>query len=89
MENLRHRAYNLFGCYDNFQMLNNRSYFYWLDGLWKNLFSQPGSTNIFTGVTADWNVARYLYSTQSCIDKARPVKFGEHPVSFANTVYTL
>ncbi|POG79946.1 hypothetical protein GLOIN_2v1869391, partial [Rhizophagus irregularis DAOM 181602=DAOM 197198] len=29
--------------------------------------------------TADWNVARYLYSTQSCIDKARPVKFGEHP----------
>ncbi|CAB4391362.1 unnamed protein product [Rhizophagus irregularis] len=43
--------------------------------------SQPGSTNIFTGVTADWNVARSLYSIadiQSCIDKVRPVRFGEH-----------
>ncbi|CAB4432534.1 unnamed protein product [Rhizophagus irregularis] len=43
--------------------------------------SQPGFTNIFTGVTADWNVARSLYSIadiQSCIDKVRPVRFGEH-----------
>ncbi|CAB4491546.1 unnamed protein product [Rhizophagus irregularis] len=34
--------------------------------------SQPGFTNLFTGVTADWNVARSLYSIadiQSCIDK--------------------
>ena len=45
--------------------------------------SQPGSTNIFTGVTADWNVARSL-CIQSCIDKVRPVRFGEHLVSFAN-----
>ncbi|PKC55330.1 hypothetical protein RhiirA1_542565 [Rhizophagus irregularis] len=43
--------------------------------------SQPGFTNLFTGVTADWNVARSLYSIadiQSCIDKVRPVRFGEH-----------
>ncbi|CAG8645896.1 7749_t:CDS:2 [Rhizophagus irregularis] len=43
--------------------------------------SQLGSTIIFTGVTADWNVARSLYSIadiQSCIDKVRPVRFGEH-----------
>ena len=50
--------------------------------------SQPGSTNIFTGVTADWNIARSLYSIadiQSCIDKVRPVRFGEHLVGFADT----
>ncbi|GBC43934.2 beta-lactamase-like protein [Rhizophagus irregularis DAOM 181602=DAOM 197198] len=43
--------------------------------------SQLGFTNIFTGVTADWNVARSLYSIadiQSCIDKVRPVGFGEN-----------
>ena len=50
--------------------------------------SQPGSTNIFTGVTADWNIARSLYSIadiQSCIDKVRPVRFGEHLVSVTIT----
>ena len=50
--------------------------------------SQPGFTNIFTGVTADWNVARSLYSIadiQSCIDKVRPIRFGEHLVSFVIT----
>ena len=50
--------------------------------------SQPGSTNIFTGVTTDWNIVRSLYSIadiQSCIDKVRPVRFGEHLVSFINT----
>ena len=50
--------------------------------------SQPGSTNIFTGVTTDWNIVRSLYSIadiQSCIDKVRPVRFGEHLVSFVNT----
>ena len=49
--------------------------------------SQPGSTNIFAGVTADLNVARSLYSIadiQSCIDKVRPVRFGEHLVSFSD-----
>ena len=49
--------------------------------------SQPGSTNIFTGVTTDWNIVRSLYSIadiQSCIDKVRPVRFGEHLVSFIN-----
>ena len=47
--------------------------------------SQPKSTNIFTGVTADWNIARSLYSIadiQSCIDKVRPVRFGEQLVGF-------
>ena len=42
----------------------------------------------FTGVAADWNVARSLYSIadiQSCIDKVRPVRFGEHLVGFADT----
>jgi hypothetical protein len=34
--------------------------------------SQAGSMNIFTGVTADWNVARSLYTFKSCIDKVRP-----------------
>ena len=50
--------------------------------------SQLGSTNIFTGVTADWNVARSLYSIadiQSCIDKVRPVRFGKHLARFVNT----
>ena len=50
--------------------------------------SPPGSTNIFTGVSADWNVVQSLYSIadiQSCIDKVRPVRFGEHLVSFVNT----
>ena len=47
--------------------------------------SQPESTNIFTGVTADWNIARSLYSIQSCIDKVMLVRFGEHLVNFADT----
>src|SRR5436189_6242185 len=41
--------------------------------------SQPGSTNIFTGVTTDWNIVRSLYSIadiQSCIDKVILVNFG-------------
>ncbi|CAB5210148.1 unnamed protein product [Rhizophagus irregularis] len=35
----------------------------------------------FTGVTTDWNDMRSLYSIagiQSCIDKVRLVRFGEH-----------
>ncbi|CAB4432666.1 unnamed protein product [Rhizophagus irregularis] len=35
----------------------------------------------FTGVTTDWNDTRSLYSIagiQSCIDKVRLVRFGEH-----------
>ena len=56
--------------------------------LLSRIHSPPGSTNIFTGVTADWNVVQSLYSVaniQSCIDKVRPVRFGEHLVSFVNT----
>ncbi|PKY48313.1 hypothetical protein RhiirA4_226010 [Rhizophagus irregularis] len=37
----------------------------------------------FTGVTTDWNDTRSLYSIadiQSCIDKVRLVRFGEHLV---------
>ncbi|PKY34748.1 hypothetical protein RhiirB3_454762, partial [Rhizophagus irregularis] len=56
-------------------------YFFGDSVLKSRTHSQLGFTNIFTGVTADWNVARSLYSIadiQSCIDKVRPVGFGEH-----------
>ncbi|PKC06079.1 hypothetical protein RhiirA5_501642 [Rhizophagus irregularis] len=63
------------------QMMKELVHFFGDSVLKSRTHSQPGSTNIFTGVTADWNVARSLYSIadiQSCIDKVRPVRFGEH-----------
>jgi integrator complex subunit 9 len=50
------------------------------------LIHSLGSTNILP-TTADWNVARSLYSIadiQSCIDKVRQIRFGEHLVSFVD-----
>ncbi|PKY42643.1 hypothetical protein RhiirA4_456476 [Rhizophagus irregularis] len=65
------------------QMMKELVHFFGDSVLKSRTHSQPGFTNIFTGVTADWNVARSLYSIadiQSCIDKVRPVRFGEHLV---------
>ncbi|RIA97135.1 beta-lactamase-like protein [Glomus cerebriforme] len=62
-------------------MMKELVHFFGDSALQSRTHSQPGSTNIFTGVTADWNVARSLYSIadiQSCTDKVRPVRFGEH-----------
>ena len=71
------------------QMMKELVHFLGDSVLLSRTHSQAGSTNIFTGVTADWNVARSLYSIsdiQSCIDKVRPVRFGEHLVSLANFI---
>ncbi|CAI2184904.1 1555_t:CDS:2, partial [Funneliformis geosporum] len=44
------------------QMMKELVHFFGDSALLSRTHSQPGSTNIFTGVTADWNVARSLYS---------------------------
>src|SRR5947209_848993 len=72
-------------------MMKELVHFFGDNVLLSRTHSPPGSTNIFTGVTADWNVVQSLYSVaniQSCIDKVRPVRFGEHLVSFVN-IFTL
>ncbi len=76
-------------------MMKELVHFFGDNALLSRTHSQPGSTNIFTGVIADRNVARYLYSIvdiRSCIDKIRPVRFGEHLVRFVNfliNIFTL
>jgi len=73
-------------------MLKELVHFFGDSALLNRTYSQPGSTNIFTGVTADWNVARSLYSIadiQSCIDKVRPVRFGEHLVRFVKILINI
>ena len=66
-------------------MMKELAHFFDGNVLLSRIHSQPGSTNIFTSVTADWNVIQILYlitGIQSRIDNVRPVRFGEHLVSF-------
>ncbi|PKY53936.1 hypothetical protein RhiirA4_500056 [Rhizophagus irregularis] len=74
------------------QMMKELVHFFGDSVLKSRTHSQPGFTNIFTGVTADWNVARSLYSIadiQSCIDKVRPVRFGEHLITIVSSSSTV
>ncbi|CAI2196022.1 16456_t:CDS:2, partial [Funneliformis geosporum] len=74
------------------QMMKELVHFFGDSALLSRTHSQPGSTNIFTGVTSDWNVARSLYSIadiQSCIDKVRPVRFGEHLIVIISSSSTI